>query len=257
MTGKRTQLPDGTRLSVHQADDYEFRPPKDVGVHLEEIEAFLGSFLGKQAGVLHEIISDKVHLDVLVFPPNEARSNWTFVTSGMSDLPMNVPDGLEPREDFELAELVIALPANWFAGDPDGMISDAEFSQPEKYWPIRLLKSLARLPHDFDSWVWESHTFVSEGSSPEPYDSTTRMSGSILFPMIGWPDGNHVLTTADSKRINFFSIVPLHADEMTYKLNKGEAALANALDAAGVTEVLDAGRPSSIRKKGFLGFLRR
>jgi hypothetical protein len=251
------QLPDGTRIFRHRDDGYEFEGPQYAGLHLEEIEAFLGGFLGEQAGVFHEIISDKVHLDILMFPPNEKRSNWTFVTSGMSDLPMNVPEDIEPRSDFELAELAIALPSDWFVRRPDGMIADEELSMPEKYWPIGLLKFIARLPHHFGSWVWESHTFVADGTPPEPYDSSTKMSGSILLPMIGWPEGKHLLTTSDGKKINFFSVVPLHADELTLKLNKGVEALANALDAAGVTDVLDAARPSSVRKNRFLGFLRK
>lgn len=253
----RPKLPDGTPVYDHTGIESEFRGPLDAGVHLEEIERFLGEFLGEQAGVFHEIISDKVHLDVLIFPPNELKENWTFVTSGMSDLPMNVPDDLGPREDFERAELVFTLPVTWFTAGSDGMISEDQLAQPDKYWPIGLLKFIARLPHEYDSWVWRTHTFVADGDPPEPYSTNTRMSGSILFSPLSWPDDKRVLETASGTKINFFCIIPLHPDEMMLKLNKGVDALVDGLGAAGVTDVLDAGRPSTVKKKRFFGFLGR
>ncbi|TPI45194.1 suppressor of fused domain protein [Mesorhizobium sp. B2-9-1] len=250
---KRSKLPDGTSVYDYTGARTEFRGPTDVAVYLEEIQESLGEFLGEQAGVFHEIISDKVHLDLLVFPPNDIKNNWTLVTSGMSDLPMNAPDNLHPRQDFERAELVFMLPATWFAAGENGMISENQLADPNKYWPIRLMKSLARMPHDYGSWIWSSHTVASQGSPPEPYADNTKMSGVILLRPPSWPEGRDVLRAVDGTKINFFAVVPLHADEMTLKLNKGVKALIIALDSAGVSDVLDAGRPSIVKKKRYLG----
>ncbi|TPI34169.1 suppressor of fused domain protein [Mesorhizobium sp. B3-1-6] len=250
---KLSKLPNGTSVYDYTGVRTEFRGPTDVAVYLEEIQGFLGEFLGEQAGVFHEIISDKVHLDILVFPPNEVRNNWTLVTSGMSDLPMNVPGNLHPREDYERAELVFTLPASWFAAGENGMIPENQLADPNKYWPIRLMKSLARMPHDYGSWIWSSHTVASQDGPPEPYAENTKMSGVILLRPPSWPDKRDILRAADGTKVNFFAVVPLHADEMTLKLNKGVEALIIALDTAGVSDVLDAGRPSAVKRKRYLG----
>jgi hypothetical protein len=224
--------------------------------HFDEIGAFVAEFRGASSGVLHEIVSDRIHLDVLVFPPTDECDSWMFVTSGMSDLPMNVPDDIAPKEDYEHAELTIELPGDWFEPDERNMPSDAELRDPDKYWPIKLLKSLARVPHDSGSWLWMSHTVGSPHGSVEPYASNTKLSSALLAPVSGWPEERQVLITSDSRRINFFLVYPLYADELALKMKKGIDALVDALDAVGLSFILDVDRPNSVKRKGFLGFLR-
>ncbi|WP_262922976.1 suppressor of fused domain protein [Hymenobacter cellulosilyticus] len=60
--------------------------------------------------MFHEIISDKVHLDVHVVDPSKDFPFYTLVTSGMSDLPMAVPEG---EEEARYAELCVLLPSTW------------------------------------------------------------------------------------------------------------------------------------------------
>ncbi|MER9894966.1 suppressor of fused domain protein [Mesorhizobium sp. M0119] len=248
------QLPSGAPIYRHKADDAgDWHAPLYAGRYIEEIEPFLGGFLGQQAGVFHEILSDKIHLDILIFPPNDKRNNWTFITSGMSDLPMNVPEGLHPRSDFEFAELFIVLPADWFKASEDGMVPEDQLKEEAKYWPIGLLKFLARLPHEYGSWVWASHTFVS-AEPPEPYHSSTRLCASLLVDAnICWISGSNTLRTKDGNKINFFCILPLYADELTIALNKGVDSLAPLLDRAGVNEVIAPNRSSVVPRKRFLG----
>ena len=59
---------------------------------------------------LAQIRSEIVHVDVHVVPPHEERPYWFLFTTGMSALPMRVPDsmGLVPH-----AELSLMLPAWW------------------------------------------------------------------------------------------------------------------------------------------------
>ena len=86
-----------------------------------------------------------IHVDICVVPPSEERDYCTLVTMGMGAHRMNVPEELAEYK-LERAELAIALPADWKL--------DQESMKDEKwYWPIRLLKSLARLPIASDSWL--------------------------------------------------------------------------------------------------------
>ncbi|MBH0238669.1 suppressor of fused domain protein [Methylobrevis albus] len=249
--------PGGDRITRHADERDGLHAPSDAAVHLEEIETFLEGFLGPSAGVLHEIVSDEVHLDVIVFGPTADRDTWTFVTSGMSDRAMNVPDGLEPPEAYQYAELVITLPGDWFPRVGEGLPPDEAFAQPGKYWPIRVLKQLARLPHLYDSWIWLGHTFAEEGTPPEPYDPTTKLAGALLISPLGWPPDRTTLVTADGTQIEFMAVFPLYPDELDYKLNKGLKPLVDALSGAGVDDTVRPDRPSSIINKGLRGLLRK
>jgi hypothetical protein len=69
----------------------------------------------------------------------------------------------QPRDrDFEPAvgdaELVMALPAEW-------PLEQSELEDESNYWPLGLLKMLARLPHEFETFVWFGHT-IPNGDPP-------------------------------------------------------------------------------------------
>jgi hypothetical protein len=102
---------------------------------LEQISAHIEAHLGPVATVFHEIVSDTVHIDVHVVLPTEESPYARLVTSGMSDLPMP-GDNDVPR----YLELVATLPGDW-------RLDRASFEDERWYWPVRLLKQLARFPH--------------------------------------------------------------------------------------------------------------
>ena len=242
--------------SIHRYDghQYEFRSPVDAGVHLEKLETFLQAALGPQAGVYHEIISDKVHIDILIYAPTESRDCWTFVTSGMSDLPMKVPEILgEDRALFSRSELLISLPRDWFDAGDNGLPIDSQMGDDSKFWPIGLLKHLARFPHEFDTWLWDGHS-IPNFDPPEPYHPSTRLNGSVLYLGMGSLSENQVMELDDSGAIAFHTVVPVYGDEMTYKLNKGSDALLEKLLSHGVTDILDPNRPSVVQKRSLFDF---
>src|SRR6185436_18632705 len=103
---------------------------------IEEIERHLARFGVEPQNVLHEIISDLVHLDVHLCDPTPERNFYTLFTTGMSDLPMTTPEGLD---ELRYAELMLCLPAGWPIQEGAGVDP-----REEHYWPIRLLKALAR-----------------------------------------------------------------------------------------------------------------
>lgn len=189
-------MTDGSRKEGDAGDE-----PID---HLEEVTAHVERHYGPVETVFHELVSDRIHLDVLVVAPRPGRDRWTLVTSGVSDLPMTVPDGAPfPRH----AELVLHLETTWAPGDEG-------FEDERNYWPIRQLKRLGRLPHDTASWLGPNHTCADD--PPEPYAPGIPFCAMLVLeasvPAV------RRLACADGTEIAFYEVVPLQRDELEAKL---------------------------------------
>lgn len=202
---------------------------------LEAIDRHIERYFGPIAFVWHEIVSDLVHVDVHVVEPSEARPYFTLVTSGMSDRPMTVAagDGSRPY-----AELMISLPPDW-------PLSAEAMRDENVYWPIRLLKMVARLPHEYDTWIAEWHS-IPNGDPAEPYAPGTPFAGVLVAPMVRCEPAARTITTDDGKQIALLALVPLHPDELNLKVTRGTDALIEALNGVSVSEVFDPGRPSGV-----------
>jgi hypothetical protein len=139
----------------------------------------------------------------------------------------------------------MTLPADW-------QLDQASFKDEAWYWPIRLLKDLARLPHSHQTWLGWGHT-VPHGDPPAPYAESTRLCGAIMLPSITVPDEFHRLRIDDTKTISFFAVVPLYEEEMNLKLRSGTDALLEKLSKKKVTDIVDTARGNV--EKRWLGLL--
>ncbi|MCD8279004.1 suppressor of fused domain protein, partial [Enterocloster citroniae] len=136
--------------------DKEWRPPQAYGEYGEEITRHFGAlFPDREEFVFHEILSDLVHIDVNIMRPREDKPYYVMYTTGMSDLPMTLPEEIAHREDLKYGELFMFLPKEWNPGETGQLDSDIPDSQ---YWPIRLIKYLARFPHEYGTWLDWGHT---------------------------------------------------------------------------------------------------
>ncbi len=232
----------------------KFEQAEHAGRYYDAITAHLESFLGEEYFVLHEIVSDKIHLDVLVFPPVDQRDNWVLVTAGMSDLAMSVPEGIENPEDYRYAEIVATLPADWFELEGENQIPDAQLRDETRYWPIRQVKSLGRLPHDHESWLYYWHS-VPNGDPAKPFADNTGFTGVVMLPPISWPEGKFSLAAKDGNEISFLAVYPVYDEEMEIKLQYGSDTLIDLFAATGVTDLIDISRAnvSDLLKKGESG----
>lgn len=247
MGGERS--PGGIPILRHEAKQRGFTPARP-GAHVEEVEEHIARHFGTPATVFHEIASDLVHIDVHAVPPEPGRDFWTLFTSGMSDLPMTVPEGLA---ELARAELLIKLPASW--GIEDLKTTPPEPDLERWYWPIRELKQLARLPHEYETWVGFGHT-IPNGDPPEPFASRTSLCAWLLLPPLDMPPEASSFSVRDGSVVNLYFMHALHRDELELKLVRGTDALLDRFDDAGFSDVLDPTRPSVVRRKGF-GLLRR
>ncbi len=210
----------------------------------EQIEAHVERHIGPIANVFHEIVSPTVHVDVLCVRPTEARPFHTLVTCGMSARPMKVPPEVQSQLGFDarFAELLICLPPAW-------KLNQDSFKAEENYWPIRWLKTLARLPHEYNTWLGHGHT-VPNGDPPHPFARNTRLCCAMLAAPLSLEEEAHTLRAEDASGheapISFFAMQTLHADEVAFKLKSGGSALFELLDEHNVGDLLDIARPSVV-----------
>lgn len=215
----------------------ELAAPRDT-VRRGALEAHLTEFLGDRFTVLSEKASRDIHLDVQVFPPSAAVPHLTLVTAGMSDLPMRVPG-----TDTELRmELMLALPPGWSGLDPfDG----AALADEENFWPLRLLKDVARYPSSFDAFLAWGHTV--DGSAGGLDSGPAPFSGAVVAPPLGYPAE---LMRAPTPRgdVQILAVIPLTGSEMAFKasLPGGGEALVDRMIGSGVDAVVDLGRDSVV-----------
>ena len=138
-------------------------------------------------------------------------------------------------------ELLITLPGNW-KFDEESLKDEAW------YWPIRLIKILARFPHKHNTWIGWGHT-VPNSDPPRPYAQNTKLSGAIILSPIFVPDGFESLAIDERKVIHFFSVVTLYKEEMDLKMRSGEKTLLEKLVRADISGIVDINRPNVARKR--------
>ena len=230
----------GTPIYRH-TEETPWQPPQGE-VCLEQISAHIQRYLGVIETVFHEVASDMVHIDVHFVKPSDDYPYIRLVTSGMSDLPMTMPsENAVPR----FVELIMSLPADW-------KLDQTALEDEYWYWPVGLLKYLARLPHKYQTWLGWGHT-VPNGDPAEPYAPDTNLCGSIVLPSVTVPDGFHSLRIDDQKEITFYAVVPLFEEEMNLKLRLGTDELLDRLGNKGITDVVSRTRPNVAKK--LFGFL--
>jgi hypothetical protein len=173
---------------------------------IEAVSSHLARHFGPDGTVLHEIVSDLVHVDIHVVPATVDRKWLTLVTSGMAERPMDAPPG---AEDCRYAELLLALPADW-------PTDEASLKDERYWWPFRLLKQLARFPHEYRTWLWLGHSMPNGSSrgvrpghrsrrlyarptNPGPFrvlEAHGRQSRGVLLCCLPCPSGRNDLQAA-------------------------------------------------------------
>ena len=216
-------------------DEEEFSNPEVyTEEEMEAVEGHIQQYFGKFENVFHELVSPDIHVDICMVPPTEERDYYTLVTMGMGAHRMNVPEELAEYK-LERAELAIALPADWKL--------DQESMKDEKwYWPIRLLKSLARLPIASDTWLGFGHTMDNQ----EDFAENTKLCAAILTGPQGTQDGSEVCPLPGGEEVNFYQVIPLYEDELDYKLEHDADALLNKM--RGISFVVNPTRQNAITR---------
>ena len=199
---------------------------------MEAIEGHIQQYFGKFENVFHELSSPDIHVDICVVPPSEERDYYTLVTMGMGAHRMNVPKELAEYK-LERAELAIALPGNW-------KLKREDLKNERWYWPIRLLKTLARLPIASDTWLGFGHTMDNE----EDFAKGTKLCAAMLTGPQDTEDGSEVCILPSGEEVNFYQVIPLYREELEYKMEHDADALLDKMD--GISFVTYNTRPNAM-----------
>ena len=227
--------PDGTEQEeLFWSSEENGEPELYTEEEMSAIEEHIKNTFGEFENVFHELVSPDIHVDICIVPPTEERDYYTLVTMGMGAHRMNVPEELAEYK-LERAELAIALPADWKL--------DQESMKDEKwYWPIRLLKSLARLPIASDTWLGFGHTMDNK----ENFAENTKLCAAILTGPQSTEEGGEVCTLPGGEEVNFYQVIPLYEDELDYKLEHDVDALLDKM--AGISFVVNPTRQDAITR---------
>lgn len=220
---------------------------------IEAVSEHFEQHVGPIYKVFHEIKSDQVHIDVHIIQADKDRPYLTLFTTGMAELPMTVPEGFE---DWRFAEVMIKLPADWPLALSEGEQRGSDAEVERWYWPVRLLKDLARLPHEYKTWLCAGHS-MPNGDPPEPYADDATMCGALLIPPAVDSDGFGTIEVDEDRTVSVWQVMPMGPGEIEQKLTKGTDSLLELFDRMRVSDVVDARRMDvtgrSPRRKRFFG----
>lgn len=178
--------------------------------HMQERERVYAELFGESDTVFHELLPRIPHIDIYRFPPNEQRDFFTYVTGGLSDLPMNSPDELGAR--YRRAELVFYA-------------SEHRDDYPE------LLRWLSHFVHDNSTWLHWGHS-LPNGQPPSPLFDTENLDSLFFIPTIVRPDSTlGEKLRIDDDPVNLVWCVPITTAECQLKLDQGAEALCDLFDA--------------------------
>jgi Suppressor of fused protein (SUFU) len=218
--------------------------------YLEDIQKHIGKHIGESDDVLHEILSPTVHVDIYIVKPSDEIPYLTLITSGMSDLDMTVPEGVEPAEEYRLAEMIAFLPPDWPIGGFSG-ISDGKENDPPGWYVAGWMKHYARMPHEYQSLLSWFHT-TANGDPASPIEKDIGMVGFLFAPALQLGPQGLFIHTYDDRQIRLLNLIPIWPDEVAYAVKKGGEALCDKLD--GVENfVFDPARQSCLKRKKFFG----
>lgn len=201
--------------------------------NLQCIEDHIAKHIAPVSWVWGEIASSLIHLDVLIIEPSKERPCYTLVTSGMSQKPMTPPRPEVAKAKY--SELVLHLPPDWPMHDP-------ELRKSENFWPIELIKHVARFPHVFETWLWWTQTVHNE----KPYHPSVPFAGVMLIQDTPYDQDFLVMETDREEPTVFHSLVLLHQAELDYYIQHGYLAVMDALTKQGHEFVIDPDRPSAV-----------
>jgi hypothetical protein len=200
---------------------------EEADARRRSLEAHLEVYLGAPTWRWSEAAPGAVPVELLVHEPTAQRPWYAVVTAGMSYRPMAGARGLGIPP---YAEVYLAL-------------ADLDRGAAMNFWPLLLLRVAPQYAHQYEAPLAPYHT-LSLSDPPEPFAPDTGLCAAMLArPALMAPEFAHVAVPgAEGTAIH--AMVPLHGDEFTLVRERGSAPLLDLFHGAGVTELLDPGRPS-------------
>ncbi len=179
----------------------------ELELYTQEQQELLDNHIEKYFGEINnfyqETNPEDVRIDIYVIPPTIEKRFYTLVTAGMGAHKMNVPK-IYADEKLERSELVLCLPPNW------------NFEDENCGWPLHLLKMIAKLPIEKESWLSWGHS-IDYG---DPVSDETQFCAVMLIDSM-FSIESTVCKLSDDDEVNFYQIVPLYRSEIDFKIKNG------------------------------------
>ena len=190
--------------------------------------------VGTVTTVFEEIVAGDPKLDIIHIASTFLRRYEVVVTRGISARPMAVlPGSKEPP----LAELLVLLPKGW-------PVRQSAFGAESNYWPIRLLKTLARHPFEAGTWLGFGHTHANGSSEAtlKPYAQNTELCAVAVLPSVTLGEKAWTFRRPDGKEVFLWALVPLYLSELRFKQAHGADALLDLFSKHGVSDIISPAR---------------
>ena len=207
-------------------DLYGFSDDVDESL-IREREQVYEELFGPFGPVSHELLPMVPHIDVYTFEPGyQGRDFYTLVSSGMSDLPMHLPDGVS--QEYARAEIVLYV------------------DEPKELY-INLIRHFARYPHSYDTYFSYEHT-IPNGDPAEPFFADSELTSIMFIGPILSPDKSFTerLKGRTGIEVQLLHMTFLTTRECDFKLEDGADMVYDMLDEHEHHFVVDESRRSYI-----------
>ena len=213
------------KVYEHQEPQWSKQRPARVTPFVADIEAHVErTFPERKHVVFPEKVSEFVQVDIHLLEALTPQDVHVLYTVGMSALPMELPEEYRDKlQGLERAELLLFLPPEWKLAPP----VEGEVENNSVWWPVNLMKYLAKFPHEYNTWLGGGH-IVPNSKGYEPYDETTKLCGAMLGAL---QEEVSVFHAKDGTQLNLYTVVPLYQEEILKERAEGLEALLGSLSA--------------------------
>lgn len=180
---------------------------------LKLIEKHIEDNFGKVSNYFQKKEESRIQLNINIIPASRRNPYITLVTTGIGAHVMKA-EGKSGEKYFNRGELVLCLPPGWKV---DG-------SEPDDFWPVRLLDLIADFASDDDTWISWGHT-IDYGKS---FQKQTGFRG-VIFIMSMFGDDSWRCRLSESDEVEFYQVIPLFENELMFAGKNGSAALTNRM----------------------------
>ena len=185
---------------------------------LGEFEKYIEETFGDFDVVYQDMEGTDINVDIIVVPPDEQENYYKLITMGAGAYEMDIPEEIQHYE-LSRAEYIIYLPPQW----------ELDYESEEAYWPIRMLKDVARLPINGQTWLADGHT-VYHSDDKEPFANNTNLNSVVLLRRCDYDFTPLHFRFSNGEKINFYQLFPLYQEELDYKWDNGLEAMMDLFD---------------------------
>ncbi|VTS06060.1 suppressor of fused domain protein [Tuwongella immobilis] len=163
----------------------------------------------------------------------DTEDAFFVVTDGMSNRPMQPPEGVD---GYQRAELAFRC-GDYFPRHP------ADWNIPEVAWVLEWMIKLAEFPFTQGIWFGKPYGVISNEEPPQPLSEFTAATCWALF---GEKDPFSEGFVIDNQQVVIYTLYPIHTDERDFVISDGLRPLLERFNMHGMSANVDPTRRSVI-----------